>query len=465
MSDDDFQATALADPRIGRRTYLITYSQADTDVFPTRKGFGEMIERYFNGTGETKTKVQYWACCLENHQAEGVHYHVSLKLSHSKKWKKVKEDIHRKEKISVHFSDYHSEYISAYRYVCKNDSDVYHSGEHPDLKEITTSKTSKCTIAYRQSRKRVRELSTVAEQPTQSNAVAEQPVQKKPRRLSNLDVSDFLVKHEVKNSTQLFALAKTRKDDGQSDLANFVLSRSSKSLNELIENTWKMEQAPSELQRELASRHDLLKKADEKDCIEGCNGVWLECALEVLRNNNVHPYVYASAIRESLVKGRGKFRNVMITGPANCAKTFLIKPLEQIYRVFSNPANDKYGWVGADSAEVIILQDFRWCRDNITWKDLLLLLEGEVVKLPAPKNQFATDVIINRDTPIFATSKSPVVYVGKFNSTDERETEMMSVRWKYFEFTHQIPQNEQRDVAACPHCFAKLALMGENFTL
>ena len=93
---------------------------------------------------------------------------------------------HRNEKISVHFSDSHSEYISAYRYVCKKDKDVYHCGEHPYLKEIASSKTSKCTIAYHQSRKRVRELITVVEQPIQSNVVAEQPVQKKPAKTVQL---------------------------------------------------------------------------------------------------------------------------------------------------------------------------------------------------------------------------------------------------------------------------------------
>ena len=85
----------------------------------------------------------------------------------------------------------------------------------------------------------------------------------------------------------------------------------------------------------------------------------------------------------------------MIIGPANCGKTFFLKPLDTIYRVFLNPANDKYGWVGADKGEVILLQDFRWSRVNISWKDLLLLLEGEIVKLPAPTNKFLSDVIIN----------------------------------------------------------------------
>ena len=275
-------------------------------------------------------------------------------------------------------------------------------------------------------------------------------------------MSDFLIKHSIKNTTQLFSLAKTRKDDGQTDLASFVLSRSSKNISELIENTWKMEQAGSEVEREAWSRIDLLDKAIKCDCIEGCNRIWLKCALEVLQNNKINAYVYAAAIRDSIIKGRGKFRNIMIISPANCGKTFLLKPLDTIYRVLLNPANDKYGWVGADKGEVILLQDFRWSRVNISWKDLLLLLEGEIVKLPAPKNKFLSDVIIKNDTPIFATSKSQVTYVGKFNSSDERETEMMSIRWKYFEFSYQIPEKEQKVVDPCPSCFANLSFMGDS---
>ena len=100
----------------------------------------------------------------------------------------------------------------------------------------------------------------------------------------------------------------------------------------------------------------------------------------------------------------------------------MLKPLEIIYNVFSNPANDKYSSVGVDNAEVIILQDFRWSSELICWKDLLLLLEGEPVKLPSPKNQFATDVYIKTDMPIFATSKAKIEFVGKHSMRDNRDS-------------------------------------------
>ena len=133
----------------------------------------------------------------------------------------------------------------------------------------------------------------------------------------------------------------------------------------------------------------------------------------------------------------------------------MLKPLEIIYHAFCNPGNDKYAWVGADNAGVIILQDFRWSSELLCWKDLVLLLEGEPVNLPSRKNQFATDVCIKTDIPIFATNKAKIQFVGKNNTGDNRETEMMDGRWKVFEFHHKIPQYEQKPIIPCPRCFAE----------
>ena len=44
---------------------------------------------------------------------------------------------------------------------------------------------------------------------------------------------------------------------------------------------------------------------------------------------------------------------------------------------------------------------------------------------------------------------------------DERETEMMSVRWNYFSFHHQIAERDQRVVAPCNKCFCTLVLQKE----
>ena len=188
-----------------------------------------------------------------------------------------------------------------------------------------------------------------------------------------------------------------------------------------------MQDARATLKKEKISRMKVLQKVRFSSCVDGCDMECYICSREILQKSGINPYAYVHIIRDLLIHGRGKFRNVKITGPANCGKTFMLKPLEIICNAFSNPANDKYAWVGADNVELIILQDFRWSSELICWKDLLLLLGGESVKLPSLKNQFATDVCIKTDIPIFATTKAKFEFLGKHNMRDNQETEMMDV--------------------------------------
>ena len=85
------------------------------------------------------------------------------------------------------------------------------------------------------------------------------------------------------------------------------------------------------------------------------------------------------------------------------------------------------------------------------------MLEGQVVHLPAPKTHYAEDIVFEKDTPIFCTGKQPFIYI-KNGVIDQRETEMMSVRWKIFQFNVQIEQNDQKEIPQCARCFASLVL-------
>ena len=51
------------------------------------------------------------------------------------------------------------------------------------------------------------------------------------------EFSEFLVENNIHCDTELFYEANKRKEEGQTDLAAFVLSKSSKCLNDLIEST------------------------------------------------------------------------------------------------------------------------------------------------------------------------------------------------------------------------------------
>ena len=66
-------------------------------------------------------------------------------------------------------------------------------------------------------------------------------------------------------------------------------------------------------------------------------------------------------------------------------------------------------------------------------------------------------MMFKNDTPIFCTSKNPLVFI-KNGVIDERETEIMRVRWKLIQFNYQIATNLQKDITSCPRCFASLIL-------
>jgi len=54
-SDDEFQSQPMT-ARSMRRTYLVTYSQADLQRFPTRKSFAQVVHNCFD-EGSSKVKV------------------------------------------------------------------------------------------------------------------------------------------------------------------------------------------------------------------------------------------------------------------------------------------------------------------------------------------------------------------------------------------------------------------------
>lgn len=451
-----------------RQVYLITYSQANTTKFPTRRSFAEAVVRSFS---QRTARVVQWCCARENHQGSGVHYHVAIKLNKNQRWLPAKNFLKGTYGISVHFSNVHANYFTAWRYVTKEDTEYEQSETHPDLSNACEPTTMKALKTLRRQRKiRVRSQSpTPVKSSAESEDVstpsnAEKPIEgraRKRRRLSSYEVSQIIVAKNLRDRTALMAFANVQKQEGKTDLAEFIVNRGTKVVNELISNAWDMENAEETMRRREKSRMVILQEAYDGECTCQTHREWETCALEILHNNDIPPQQFGAYVKDSLMRGRGKYRNVMLTGPANCGKTFLLNPLNKVYHTFTNPASTSFAWVGAENAEIIFLNDFRWSPQIIAWHDLLLLLEGQQVNLPAPKSHFAKDVTFKGDTPIFCTTKRPICFV-KNGCVDDRETEMMSVRWKVFNLTYQIPQAEQRQVEPCSSCFAQVIFHAED---
>ena len=68
---------------------------------------------------------------------------VQLNLLVTQNGISVKARLTENHNIVVNFSDKHNFYISAYRYLCKQDNNVAHSQWHPNLAEAKSPRTKK----------------------------------------------------------------------------------------------------------------------------------------------------------------------------------------------------------------------------------------------------------------------------------------------------------------------------------
>jgi len=176
-------------------------------------------------------------------------------------------------------------------------------------------------------------------------AQQQQQQQQKKKRLDSADIAKFCLNNEIKTYDDLLVCAQKRRESGQNDVADYVFGRTEKVIRETIPKAWQLSNAPAKRRESQQTRMDMLTNA-----IEGmytCEGQWLQCTTEVLDLSGIDKGIFTAAVHEALALGRGKYRNVLLVGPANCAKTFLLKPLKQL---FENPINDKFAWVGADKA-------------------------------------------------------------------------------------------------------------------
>ncbi|KAK3707520.1 hypothetical protein QZH41_006507 [Actinostola sp. cb2023] len=281
---------------------------------------------------------------------------------------------------------------------------------------------------------------------------------KRKRMLSVYEVTQVLRANGIHTRLEFMALAASQEREGKTDLAQFIANRGSRVVNEALSIAQELDEAEMKKQARLRlTRIDILQSQLTDTCVDGCNKRWIEAALQILARNEISVTSYANALFQALDLGRGKYRNIYIYGPANTGKTFMISPLKVIYNAFVNPATGGFAWVGAEQAEVIILNDFRWTSSIIAWSDFLQMLEGDTMHLAAPKSFVQQDILFDRDSPFFATADAPLALI-KGGIIDRINTNMMRVRWHYFEFWRQIPEEEQIQIKPCGRCFAELVL-------
>ena len=165
---------------------------------------------------------------------------------------------------------------------------------HQNLKEIGSPQTKQCINTYRKNSKEKKRAANNKQNNQQQNE--QNRKNKKPKGLSNLDVLEFMVENSIKSETELFAIVDKQKKAGKKDLANFVLRRSTNALSYLLENTWKMESVSKKVFCSKQTCIEAIHEHSHRRCADSCGEEWLNCALEVLQENDIYPPYFSTAV-------------------------------------------------------------------------------------------------------------------------------------------------------------------------
>ena len=148
------------------------------------------------------------------------HYHMAIKLEKRVRWFQVRKYLEENFGIKVNFSDNHTTYYSAYRYVMKEDNDALHSPSHPHLTDVPPQTESAVATKKRKAKTK------------------QQRRKSKKRggdRLSTFDVCQLVQAKSITSRLELVSLAAAQVREGKTTLAEFIANRRSKAVDEAIQ--------------------------------------------------------------------------------------------------------------------------------------------------------------------------------------------------------------------------------------
>jgi hypothetical protein len=184
---------------------------------------------------------------------------------------------------------------------------------------------------------------------------------------------------------------------------------------------------------------------------------------DILRKNHLDG-IFQKEVLGAMRSGRLKQRNLCLLGSPDCGKSFLFKGLLVLFRVYERPEGGSAQLEDLLGSEVVFLNDFEYDADApkwMPWSYLKNFLEGAAVKVAVPKNRGGNQ-LFKGTAPVFLTAPAEVV-LKRYNKEVTTETEQMRKRIKYLTLTHQIPEEQRKEVlAVCPHCTARLYLEGKE---
>ena len=249
------------------------------------------------------------------------HKHAACFCSEQHRWSRVAE-VSRAKGVYVNAVAHYS-YSVMYRYlrqptvkkpIAALDAEPYLSPNHPrdgDLEALLVSSDRSAELNAKKARVRGRESRD---------------------RVPNLYA--LVSEKGFKTATALRAHACTEAEQGRPALAEWC-TRKGEALQELLDNAWKIRNAPEQVSREQLTRLDILRAASGGSCV--CSGQWPDAARTVLSNNKIAPAHFATAVRSALNFGAVRGAHVACIGRGGCGKSTLLEPLEEIFKCAEKP--------------------------------------------------------------------------------------------------------------------------------
>ena len=107
----------------------------------------------------------------------------------------------------------------------------------------------------------------------------------------------------------------------------FIANWDHKAVDEVLCLAKEFSKVESQRERSKKTRMEILHKVEERECVATCQGKWFQASIQVLRNQEIMPFVFCQAVYDAIEKGRGKLLNVSVHGSSCCSKSFILSPL------------------------------------------------------------------------------------------------------------------------------------------
>lgn len=152
-----------------------------------------------------------------------------------------------------------------------------------------------------------------------------------------------------------------------------ILSKGARRVADFVKWVWDMEGGVQEPTVDRMSK--LRERADTGAC--SCQGSWPHAAERLLRWQGVDSVWFRRVVLRALQLGRRKGTNVLITGAPDSGKSFVLKPLGEIYEAFvARGQKERFPLQGLPGSEICLLQDIRYESFGLMWDDWLRWGEG-----------------------------------------------------------------------------------------